>query len=83
VSGNLANQYAPVVICIPLTTTLKRYAGNPILEPNALNGLQAESEIMVIQLRSLSKKRLKRKIGRVEELIVKQLKQTIVEILTF
>jgi mRNA interferase MazF len=62
-SGNLANEYAPVILCCPLTTKLKHYKGNPILEPNAQNGLSNSSEVMVIHLRSISKSRLKSRLG--------------------
>lgn len=83
VSGNLANEYAPVVLCCPLTTKLKHYKGDPILEPNSQNGLSDSSEIMVIHLRSISKTRLKQKLGQVSEEVVLELKQTINDLLNF
>lgn len=83
ISGNLANTYAPVVLCCPLTTKLKRYKGNPILEPNALNGLKSISEIMVIHLRSLSKSRLKEKMGEIPPAVILELKKTINELLNY
>lgn len=83
VSGNLANTYAPVVVCCPITTKLKHYKGNPILSPNKVNGLKAPSEVMVIHIRSLAKSRLKSLIGKIhaDELLLA--KQTITELLTF
>ena len=57
VSGNLANTYAPVVVCCPLTTKLNNYKGNPILIPNKQNGIAKTSEVMVIHIRSLAKSR--------------------------
>lgn len=83
VSGNLANTYAPVVVCCPLTTKLKNYKGNPILEPNQKNGLSSTSEIMVIHLRSLSKNRLKEKLGEVSPKVILELKQTINDLLNY
>ena len=62
ISGNLLNQYLPVVIACPLTSKLKNYKGNVVLEPNADNGLTEKSEIMVFQIRSISKDRLIKKI---------------------
>lgn len=83
ISGNLANQYAPVLICCPLTTKLKHYKGNPIIEPSSENGLKKISEVMVIQVQSLSKNRLKRQIGKAELWVIPQIKQTFGELLTF
>ncbi|HLT80083.1 MAG TPA: type II toxin-antitoxin system PemK/MazF family toxin, partial [Cyclobacteriaceae bacterium] len=40
VSGNLLNELLPVVIVMPLTTKVKRYKGNPILQPTKSNGLK-------------------------------------------
>ena len=66
VSGNLLNQHLPVVIAMPLTTKIKKYKGNPILQPTKLNGLKNESEMLVFQIRSFSKDRLVERIGNIE-----------------
>lgn len=63
VSGNLLNQYLPVVIVMPLTTKIKKYKGNPILQPTKSNGLKNESEMLVFHIRSVSKDRLVEKMG--------------------
>ena len=83
VSGNLANQYAPVVVCCPLTTSLKHYMGNPILEPNATNGLKKKSEVMVIHIRSVAKSRLKTRIGKLTPEQLSMCRETINDLLTF
>ncbi|MFN5024550.1 MAG: type II toxin-antitoxin system PemK/MazF family toxin [Bacteroidota bacterium] len=83
VSGNLANQYAPVVVCCPLTTKLKHYYGNPILKPNSINGLKKESEVMVIHIRSVSKTRLKKHVGSVSAEELKKCKETLNDLVTF
>lgn len=66
VSGNLLNQFLPVVIVIPLTTRIKRYKGNPVLQPAQSNGLKEVSEMLVFHIRSVSKDRLVEKIGSIE-----------------
>lgn len=66
VSGNLMNQYLNVVIAVPLTTKIKKYKGNPILNPTKVNGLKSESEMLVFHIRSMSKDRLIKKMGSVE-----------------
>lgn len=82
-SGNLLNDNVNLVICCPLTTKLKRYHGNVILEPNNLNKLQQSSEILTFHIRSISKERLKRKIGKISTLELQKVKQTLNEILTY
>ncbi|MDP1727862.1 MAG: type II toxin-antitoxin system PemK/MazF family toxin [Bacteroidota bacterium] len=83
ISGNLANEYAPVIVCCPLTTKLKNYKGNPILEPNKQNGLKVKSEVMTIHIRSLSKNRLKKRIGVVPKETIQQLKDTLNDLLNY
>ena len=82
-SGNLANEFAPVVLCCPITSKIKNYKGNPILEPDGQNGLKQKSEVMVIHLRSLSKSRLKQKLGSIHPNHIEQIKQTINDLLNY
>jgi mRNA interferase MazF len=65
ISGNMLNQYLPVVIVCPLTSKIKNYKGNIVLEPDEENGLTEASEIMIFHIRSISKERLVRKIGEI------------------
>lgn len=61
-SGNLLNQYLPIVICCPLTTKIKNYQGNIVLQPDEKNNLQEVSEILTFHIRSVSKERLQKKL---------------------
>ena len=72
-SGNLMNQYLKVVIVCPLTTKIKNYKGNVILQPDHLNKLDQPSEILLFHIRSVSKDRLKRKLGVVENQLIEEL----------
>lgn len=83
ISGNLLNQYLKVVIVVPLTTKIKEYKGNPILEPNKTYGLKEPSEMLVFYIRSVSKKRLMEKIGAVHTDEMKQTIKTLNELLTY
>lgn len=65
-SGNLLNEYLNIVIVAPLTTKIKKYKGNPILHPTRSNGLKNESEVLVFHIRSISKNRLVKKLGKIE-----------------
>jgi mRNA interferase MazF len=83
ISGNLINRYLPVVIMCPLTSRVKGYKGNLILEPDELNGLSQRSEVLVFHIRSISKERLIRKIGTISETELEQIKAGLGDILRY
>lgn len=82
ISGNLLNKYLNVVITVPLTTKIKNYQGNPILEPNRSNNLKAPSEMMIFHIRSIAKERLVEKIGEISEGQIKQALETLNDLVT-
>lgn len=63
ISGNTMNTHFPVVIACPLTSVIKNFAGCLIIQKNKINGLNENSEIISFQVRSISKERLKKKMG--------------------
>lgn len=65
VSGNMLNENLPLVIIMPLTSKVKHYKGNPILEPSKDNGLKQRSEVLVFHIRSISRDRLVQRAGQV------------------
>ncbi|PZX53347.1 type II toxin-antitoxin system PemK/MazF family toxin [Algoriphagus chordae] len=81
-SGNLMNKFLQVVITAPLTSKIKNYQGNPILEPSQHNGLNTESELMVFHIRSISKNRLIMKIGEISNEELTQALATLKDITT-
>lgn len=81
-SGNLMNRFLKVVITAPLTSKIKNYQGNPILNPSNRNGLKVESELMVFHIRSISKDRLINRIGEVEQEELKMALVTLQDITT-
>ncbi len=83
ISGNLLNQYANVVICAPLTTQIKNYHGNLILNPTSANGLASTSEVLTLHVRSISKSRLKSRVGTISKLELKQIQKCLQEILIY
>lgn len=82
ISGNLLNTYLNIIICCPLTTKIKNYKGNLILEPNKENGISKPSEVLTFHIRSISKERIVRRIGQISEEEVLILKKNLNEILT-
>ncbi|MEO5910082.1 MAG: type II toxin-antitoxin system PemK/MazF family toxin [Pelobium sp.] len=82
-SGNLLNTYLNVVITAPLTTKIKNYKGNPILNPNDVNGLEEISELLVFHIRSVSKDRLIKRIGYISKSELNLAVQTLNDILRY
>ncbi|MFN7260140.1 MAG: type II toxin-antitoxin system PemK/MazF family toxin [Cyclobacteriaceae bacterium] len=83
ISGNLLNEHLTVVIVVPLTTKIKNYKGNPILNPNKTNGLKTESEMLVFHVRSVSKDRLVKKIGSIQKEELNRTIKTLNDILKY
>ena len=63
ISGDAMNDNLGLVIICPLTSRLKNFIGNIILEPSNENGLSVTSEVLVFHIRSISQKRLVTKLG--------------------
>jgi mRNA interferase MazF len=83
ISGNVLNTLLNVVIACPLTTKIKGYKGDVVLEPNPENGLSQKSEILIFHVRSVSKERLVRKIGTITKEQLEKLKQGLNDILKY
>lgn len=83
ISGNLLNENTDVVIVCPLTTKLKRYHGNLILEASDQNGLTETSEVSTWQIRTVAKLRLTEKIGAIPTIEVEKVHHTLNDILKF
>ncbi len=83
ISGNLLNKYMKIVIVCPLTTKIKNYKGNLVLKPTKQNGLDNTSEILVFHVRSVSKNRLVKKIGKITDKELELLKLGLNEILKY
>src|SRR5258708_305327 len=83
ISGNLLNQHLSVVIVMPLTTKIKNYKGNPVINPSKTKGLKTESEMLVFHVRSVSKDRLVRKLGSIGKNDLDRAIKTLNDILTY
>jgi mRNA interferase MazF len=67
ISGNTMINNLDVVIACPLSSIIKNLLGCIILKPNATNNLSKESEVITFQIRTVSKKRLLKRIGEISE----------------
>jgi len=83
ISGNLLNEHLKVVITCPLTTKVKNYKGNVVLQPNKKNKLTQSSEILTFHIRSVSKDRLLRKVGEISNQELNSVKQGLNDILRY
>lgn len=83
ISGNLLNKYLNIVIVCPLTTKIKEYKGNLILNPDKTNGLKEQSEVMTFHIRSISKERLVNRIGEINSKQLTEIKQGLDDILRY
>ncbi|CAD6491690.1 MAG: PemK-like, MazF-like toxin of type II toxin-antitoxin system [Candidatus Argoarchaeum ethanivorans] len=74
ISGEEINQILPVVNVLPVTSKKpgRRIYPNEVLIPAEIGGLDRESIVLCYQIRTLDKRRLIRKIGRIEDLEVQQ-----------
>jgi len=82
-SGNMLNEHLRVVIVCPLTTKIKNYKGNIVLEPNSGNGLKQTSEVLLFHIRSISKSRFSSKIGEIKPSELVALKRGLDDILRY
>lgn len=83
ISGNLLNENTDIAIICPLTSKLKRYHGNLILEVSDENGLPENSEVLTWQIRTVAKARLKDKIGSISINEVEKVHRTLGDILKY
>jgi mRNA interferase MazF len=83
ISGNMLNQYLPIVIVCPLTFKIKNYKGNLVIQPEKNNGLKVPSEVLTFHIRSVSKDRLISKTGNIGPEQLAQIKKGLDDILRY
>lgn len=67
ISGNTMNENFGVVITCPISSKIKNFSSCVILKKNKINNLDQDSEIITFQIRTISKQRLKKKIGEISD----------------
>lgn len=65
VSGNTLNEVLPIVIVVPVTSKIKSYPTCVLLRKGRIHGLKKDGEAIPFQIRTISKKRLTKRIGRI------------------
>ena len=67
ISNDIHNQYSPLVTVAPLSSNVEKVYPFEVYIPKGMAGLNDNSKIMIIQLRSIDKKRMLNKIGVIED----------------
>jgi len=79
----LAIEKVPTILIVPFTSKIKAadFPFTLIVEPDQTNNLTITSVALVFQLRAIDKKRLKNKIGRMEQIKLGLLKRALKEMM--
>lgn len=75
ISGPSMNDALPIVIACPLTSMIKKIKGCVIIKKDQINNLKKDSEILVFQIRTISKNRLSKKIGSITDIQMESVKE--------
>ncbi len=67
VSGPAMNTALQIIIVCPLTSVIKNIKGCIVIQRDQINNLKKESEVLVLQIRTISKNRLSKKIGNISK----------------
>lgn len=78
IQNDIGNKYSPTVIGIPITSSIKR-TNLPTHIPiySNITGIEKDSIILVEQIRTLDKSRLKSKVGRLDRNSMNKVKEAI------
>jgi mRNA interferase MazF len=79
----IGSEKVPTVLIVPLTSKLKaaEFPFTFVIKPDQFNNLDVTSVVLVFQLRAIDKRRLKSKIGKIEQAKLEVLKQYLKEIM--
>ena len=83
ISGNAMNAHFGLVITCPLSSKIKNFIGNVVLSPSNTNGLKQLSEILVFQIRSISKDRLVQHLGQIKTTEMAEIEDNLNKILKY
>lgn len=83
ISGESFNNNKDLVIVCPATSKIKNYYGDLVLQPNASNGLDEQTEILWFQIRTITTSRLGKKVWFLNDSEVKNILSGIHDILTY
>jgi len=83
ISGNTMNEHYSVVIICPLTSKVKPFKGCPVISPNRTNNLKTVSQAIPFHVRTISKVRLRTKMGTISSAELDSIKQGLQMFVTY
>ena len=82
ISGNTMNNALSIVIIVPLSSKVKSYPTSVLIRPNSANGLDNETEALPFQVRAVTEARLKKKVGSVTKMELREIVKGLFLVLT-
>jgi len=80
-SGSAMNTHSGLCIVCPLTSKIKGYPGSLKIRALARNGLREDSELMLFQIRTITQKRLSKKLGSISAKELEEAESLLLDVL--
>lgn len=77
IQNDVGNQYAPTTIASPITSQFKKYKYPTHIYIENIEGIDNQSIVMLEQIRTISKERLKFKMGKLNQITMKKVDMAI------
>ena len=77
IQNDIGNKFSPTIIGVPITSKQKVNMPTHIAIEGNKYGLEKDSVILTEQIRTLDKKRLKEKVGRIDKDVLNKVKKAI------
>jgi len=76
-ASDVLDSGSPIVQVVPLTSTVRRYKAEVVIEPDAANQLSVVSSAQCQHIRSFSRSRVSERIGMVSTVHLRQIRETL------
>lgn len=77
IQNNGANLYANTTVVCPISSKIRRLPNTLIISPSQVNQMKNESKIDILQIRTIDKARIVKKIGQLDKKYHRELKEKI------
>ena len=76
-ASDVLDSGSPIVQVVPLTSTVRRYKAEVVIEPDAANQLATVSAVQCQHIRSFTRSRVSERIGSVSAAHLRQIRETL------
>lgn len=83
ISGNSMNIKTELLIICPISSQVKFYPGSILIEKSNINNLKSDSEVLIFQIKTISKDRVSKKIGKITDDQLNQVFQGLIDTLRY